>query len=117
MRAGDLRVLIRIEEPTATAGELGGRTKSWSTFDRAWASIEALNGKEFAFARGFSATTSHSIRLRFIDRVLPTMRVAVWDETDEYATEPTEIYAITSVFDPDKRRREMVIGATRVVSP
>lgn len=111
MRAGLLRTLVSIERIAShTKGELGGRTPVWETFAQAYASIEAVNGKETPFGKGFASTANYKIDTRFIDGVTTSMRVAVYSD-DEYATLPLAVYAINSVADPDNRRRSLTMTA------
>lgn len=115
MEAGKLRTFVRIEQPTAVIGGLMGRTSSWATFATCYASIETSGGSERPFAKGTTGTTSHSIETRWLEGVTPKMRVAIYDEEDEYAVDPVEVYSITSAYDPDRRRRTLVISATKVL--
>lgn len=65
MRAGGLEWLVWVQRPGGTRDAVGGRLTSWTTVAEAWASIEALTGREQLVAAQRQAESSHLVRLRF----------------------------------------------------
>ena len=108
MKAGLLRHRLTIDQPTISApNAYADRVKGWTSFATVWGSLEAVTGRESEYARTFSVTVSHKIKIRYRAGVLPTFRLS-------YAG---RIFSIDSVLDLDGRRKEMSIYATEQIHP
>lgn len=74
--AGDLNKPVTIEQPTPNSrNEFGEQSSEWSTFADVWASIEPLTGQELFQAQQVSARASIKFRIRWLNGLLPTMRI------------------------------------------
>jgi SPP1 family predicted phage head-tail adaptor len=105
MEAGQLRHKIVIEQPIQVVDELGGRTPSWSPLTTAWASIEALSGRELAFARAYASTVDYKLTIRYQPGIRPEHRV----------TYNGEIFAINAVIDPNHCLITLHLFCTKVL--
>jgi head-tail adaptor len=75
-RISNLRDLVCIQQTTLSPPSPSGeRKRGWETFARARAHIKALSGRELDFARGFAATVSHRITMRYTRRLDRTNRL------------------------------------------
>lgn len=108
MQAGKLRHRITIQQNTANLEEPaadGTVTKTWSALHtNRPAEVLAVSGGETL--RGgvqLAATTSHTIRTRYVSGISPEMRIT-WNGLT---------LGITHVRDLDGRRRELLIEATQ----
>lgn len=99
MRIGRRRNLVTIETPVQTKQTNGSVKTTWEEFRKVWASIETLK----AYEKTASATTwpgsDQKISLRYIDGVLPTMRV-VYNNV---------AYAILGINNVDMRNRDLIL--------
>lgn len=104
MQAGKLRHRIAIWQPTITApNKYGDREHGWSASPTTvWGSLEAVTGREAEYARTFSPTVSHKIRIRYRAGVLQTFK----------ATYAGRTFFFDSVVDLDGRRNELSIYCT-----
>lgn len=75
MNPGALDRRIKILSPPTTQDTYGQQTGTWPTFAETWASINPLQGKEFAEARQVHAEVTHKVRIRYRSGILPSMRV------------------------------------------
>jgi SPP1 family predicted phage head-tail adaptor len=102
MRAGSLRHLVTIQQPTITKSQ-GVSSTEWSTFATVKASIEMLRGNDRANAQAIWPGADFTIGIRYIPGVNTTMRIV---------DEAGMIYSILGQpEDVDKRHRELVITA------
>jgi SPP1 family predicted phage head-tail adaptor len=98
MKAGDLRHLIRIDEPVRTEEEGGGSVDRWTPFaDGVWAAVVPLSGSERVAAMQSAATVSHRVELRYLPGLGEGMRVV----------HETRAFNIRAVLDIDERHREI----------
>lgn len=75
MQGGKLRHLITIEKYTETQDAVGGVSKTYETFTRAWASIQPMLGREHFTEQRVSSEQTHRINMRYIPGVESTMRI------------------------------------------
>lgn len=98
MRAGKLRRLISIEQPTNGVDGIGGITQSWTVFAaNVYAEILPNNGREAIQAQQINAQQPVLIRLRYLPGITPKMRV-------RYGA---RIFEIVSPANLQERNREM----------
>ena len=97
MRAGRLRHLVTIQQPTEVQDTTGQAVKSWGTYVQAWASVEPLSGREFLDAQQINAETKVRIRIRSVSGITEKMRVS-WD---------SRVYNINAILDIQERDREI----------
>lgn len=106
MRAGTLRHRVVLERKTGTTQDTNGEHHPvWSTLATLWASVEPVTARESEFAKGFAATVSHTVRLRYRADV----------GTDDRLRFRGRYLTINGVVNADERRRELVVYATEVV--
>jgi len=77
--AGNLHHLVEIQHYQESQNDLGESLKSWTLFKKAWAEIKPISGKEFFQASKENNEVSHRVIIRFIDGILPSMRVKFKD--------------------------------------
>jgi SPP1 family predicted phage head-tail adaptor len=73
--AGDLWTRITIEQPTASANQVGEPTLTWSTFATVWADVQSLSSREterYAETVGFM---THRVRIRYRSGLTSAMRI------------------------------------------
>lgn len=81
MRAGELNHPGTIQRATETRDAVGGVTQSWVTHATGWFQILPLSGKEYIAAQQVNAEVTHTIRGRWVEGVLPKMRLLVGART------------------------------------
>lgn len=64
IRAGRLRHRVRVEQTVSVDNGVGGKTRSWQTVAKRWASIEPISGREFREASQTNSTVTHRVVLR-----------------------------------------------------
>ena len=76
MRAGRLRHWVNIKRLEAVKNPTTGVvTQTWETFADVWASVEPVSAREFALADQQQSRVMARILIRYIDGILPSMRV------------------------------------------
>lgn len=105
IRAGELDTRIRIEERAATQDAAGEPEAPWSLVAERWASIARTPGSEVWASAQRSGRVPTVFRLRFLDGVLPSMRVVVGEQ----------VYDIKSVVRPSGRSSEMLLVTEQLV--
>lgn len=105
MRAGDLRCPVSIEQPSVSRNSRGEDVKSWSEFAATFAAFEPLRGVEKWEAQRVTGKEITRIKIRYVDGVLPTMRIVFG----------SEYYYIIEILNVDKRNREIKIIAKKEV--
>lgn len=99
MRAGTLRNLITIQEPTVAKNAIGENVPSWATHAQVWARIEPLSGREYFEAAQTNDEAISKIIIRNLATVTPDMRIS----------HNGVIYNIKSVMKPAVPGRMMVL--------
>jgi SPP1 family predicted phage head-tail adaptor len=97
VRIGKLRHLITIEQVAETQDTDGSAIETWSTFAAVQASIEPISGREYFAAQSTQADVTHRISLRYLDGVIPKMRV-------KYGS---RLFDILSAINVNERNREL----------
>ncbi len=97
LQIGKFRQRVTIQQNTPAQDAAGGLTDSWSTFAYAWSWIEPLTGRLLFQAQQANSEAQGIIHIRYLEGVLPTMRVKYGARTLE----------ILSVIDPDERHEEL----------
>ena len=133
MNAGKLRHRVIILAPVASRDTYGENLHTWTPVLTVWASIQQLRGVLLALAQARTSTAiaTHCITVRYNAAINENQRVqfgpalsqdfdsltgtefdamdsTVFDAmTGTETGNPPVIYTITSILDPDTRRRQM----------
>lgn len=100
MRPGNLRHLVRIEEPTlSSAGAYGGKATTWSLYATARADIRPVSGAKLFAAQAVQSRVDVEIIIRYIDGVTAGMRI---NHNGTY-------YNISHVINRNTRDRELLL--------
>lgn len=99
MNIGKLRHRVTIQERTVEKDDVGQAIETWDTFDTVWASVEPLRGREYFAAAQANAQVTHKVTIRYLDGVLPTMRVLFG----------SRVLTIDAILNTEERNREMVL--------
>lgn len=106
MQSGKLRHRVLVQHDTATTAGIDGHiTPTWSTLGRRWANVEPLAGREFWNAQQVQAGITHSVVMRWWERVTPRMQIIHGGRT----------LRIESVLNTGERGREMKLLCTEMV--
>lgn len=97
MRAGTLRHRVTLQDRAKARDDLGAEIIVWVDIATVWGAVEPISGREFFDAQALNAEVTTLIRIRYLNGVVPTMRVAWSGHT----------YNILSVIEPETRRREL----------
>ena len=96
MKAGKLRHRVAIEIPIDTVSS-GAVTRTWNSYDTAWASIEPLYGREYWEAAKLNSEITAKIVMRWRRGITPQMRCTYGPRTFE----------IISIIDDLQLNREL----------
>jgi len=96
MRAGRLRHLMWLKEPTNTADGMGGTTPTHGTVEVFWGSVEPLRGREWVQSGLENSEVSGKIVRRYKSGITPDMIVTFDSRT----------FKIVSVINVDERNIE-----------
>ena len=110
MKAGPLRNLITIQEPTLTQSTSGAVTTAWSTFKAAWGAVEPLSGSERLNADQVFADMTHRVRIRYTSGVTTAMRLQFTSDTTTHTLE------IVSIVNLAQRNVELELFCREIVS-
>ena len=99
MRAGTRRNFITIQTPVQEKQPNGSFKTVWQDYRQLWASIETLKAYEKTAAAATWPGSDQKISFRYIDGILPTMRV-VYNNV---------IYAILGINNVEMRNRELIL--------
>ena len=91
MKSGKLRHRITLQQPNHTRSETGDVTTTWSTFATPWAAVVPLAGRDFYNAKAINSDITHRVEMRYMDGVLPTMRVLHEGRVLELVSPPINI--------------------------
>ena len=97
MKNGDLRHKVTIQQSLPDRDSYGTEVPRWSDFATVWAEVKDISGREYTAMQQAISNVSVRVRIRYLDGVVPTMRVIYGARTLE----------IVSVLDPDGRRIEL----------
>lgn len=105
MRSGNLRHRIEIQHLVHGENEYGDPVAEWQTFANVWAEVLDLKGREFWQAAQVQSEVTTRVRIRYLPGIKPSMRVVHDGRHLE----------ITTVLDPDGRRRELQLLCKGIV--
>ncbi|HEV2378711.1 MAG TPA: phage head closure protein [Terriglobia bacterium] len=108
IQAGKLRNLVTIEQKAGSQDASGQVIYAWTTYVKAWVSIEQLSGLEREAAQSIFAGANCRMRMRYQPGVLPAMRVTLPSQTNPNAGQDRH-FDIVAALDPDGRQRELQI--------
>ena len=74
--AGQLTDLVVIQQNTTTADSQGGRSSSWSTLARVWASVTPSSASEQLIVQAVQSAVGYAVTIRYRADVTPSMRVS-----------------------------------------
>lgn len=102
MRAGTLRHLIVIQEPTETKDSQGQPIKSWAEYATVHANVLPLRGREYFDAEQINAETTTRFIIRYIPGITEKMRVSY----------DSKLYNIKAIINTGERDRmiELMTG-------
>jgi SPP1 family predicted phage head-tail adaptor len=103
IRAGELRNLVTIQEPSNTATD-GYESDTYSTLTTLWMRIRPLTGREFFEGRAILSEHTFRFKGRYVSGITARHRL-VWDG---------DTYKIVSPVNPEKRNKELEIVATLI---
>lgn len=101
IRAGTMRDLIGLLEPTPTTDPRFGNQPGYTQWIQVWANVTPVAGTETFDNSGVQTEITHTIRTRYRPDIDATDRISYRGQTLE----------IVSVIDPDGRQRELLIQA------
>jgi len=102
VRAGKLRHLVTVESAIETPSDAGEwEVAIWAVFATTRAEITPLKGTEKFQAQHLDPEITHLVRMRFIDGIIPAMRI-VWG---------SRTFDIKSALNIEERNREIEILA------
>lgn len=96
---GVKRNRVDLQHRTATVGEMGERTWTYSSYATQWASIEPLRGRELEFAQQIEAVVDVQIGIRHNANLINTDRI-VWG---------SRRFEIEAILNQQERNREMTL--------
>ena len=100
-----MRHRVTIQEATETRASDGSVTQAWSTFAVVYAEIVPLSGSEDYVAQGLNAATVYRISTRYVEGVVPKMRI-IWGDRE---------FEIIGVRNLDERNRFLVMDCQEAV--
>lgn len=103
MRAGLLRHVVRYQTPTVTFDAMNQDQKTWTTRSTYRAEVRTPRGAELVNAQQIKPVLTHVITHRFPGFVP--------DPSHRYVEGDT-VYNVVAAFDPDGRRRQLVVWAS-----
>jgi head-tail adaptor len=105
-----MRQTVRIEQRSKSQDAAGEPLDSWTLFAERRAAIQRAPGKELWASGERQGRVPTVFRLRYLDGVLPEMRLLLKKPKGEWA-----LYDIVSATDPDGRREELIVTCTEWV--
>lgn len=104
--AGDLRETARLELPTYTQDDVGGKVEGTpEACGDVSVQIIPLTGQKLIFAKSVIETATHSVRMRYRSDVTNKHRLILADGT---------VFYINDVSDPDRKKRELHLVCSEV---
>lgn len=101
MRAGQLRHVLLIEQPSRVSDGLGGFTTTWIPFETVRGAAEPFQGREYFAAQQTQSDVNMRWRIRYLDGLTKDMRITCEGRR----------YDIKSIIDMEERHRVLVIMA------
>jgi SPP1 family predicted phage head-tail adaptor len=103
MEAGKLRHRVQVQHSVPAQDDYGEPLEVMASVGLALTSAEDLAGREYFTAQQTKSEVTTRFRTRWIGSVTPEMRIL----------HDGRLYDVASVQDPDGRRRELIIMASR----
>lgn len=103
MRAGTLRHRVTLQRFKQGQDAYGGPVETWTDVATIWASVDAVNGREFFAGRQVQSEVTHKITIRHRPDVTSEMRVA----------HGGKVFGIEAVL-PDRRGTRLVLMCKEV---
>jgi SPP1 family predicted phage head-tail adaptor len=104
MRSGNLKHKVEIQSYSQTTNDFGEVTKGYYVFKTVYSSITPISGKEYFASKQVNAEVSHKIEFRFVDGVLPTMRIV-------YGARVFNIESVINIREENKTLQIMAVEA------
>ncbi|MGA9851845.1 MAG: phage head closure protein [Gammaproteobacteria bacterium] len=73
--SGEMKRWITVQQTASSQNARGEEIPTWTTFACVWAKIVPLSGREFLAAQQVEATLTHTITIRYLAGLDPTMRI------------------------------------------
>lgn len=83
MQIGKLRHRITLQKQVNTVNDYGGAVTTWKNVATVWADVRPLSGREYFSAQQVQSEVTTQIWLRYLDGIMPTMRVKFGKRTLE----------------------------------
>lgn len=99
---GAMRHQVVIQQATETGDGMGGQVRSWGEFATVWCAITPASGREVYQYGQVAASVSHTITMRHIAGVVPSMRVLYG----------TRVFAVNAVVNMGERDRFLRLAVT-----
>jgi SPP1 family predicted phage head-tail adaptor len=96
---GAMRRRLALQAPVEVPDLAGGVARSWADVATLWAAVEPLASAPVVLGDAPTSRTTHRVTLRWRSGVAAGMRLA----------EGARIFSIRTAFDPDERRRRLVL--------
>lgn len=108
MRAGRLRTRIQVQREVIVRGAHNQTRSEWVTFATVYGEVRSATGREAVAGGSLRADCDCAVTCRFFAAAIaPTDRLKI----------DSRILNITAAYDPDGRRRELVILAIEPRAP
>ena len=75
MQIGKLRHRITLQKQVNTVNDYGAAVTTWKNVATVWADVRPLSGREYFSAQQVQSEVTTQIWLRYLDGIMPTMRV------------------------------------------
>jgi len=105
MRAGTLRHVLTKRTPVTTKNARGVETISSYTTTTMRGNVTSMTGRELVANDQVTAMATHQIETRFREDIT-TKDTMIWDG---------RYFGITSIVEPDNRRRRLLLMCTEIV--
>lgn len=83
MNIGKLRHRITLQKQVNTVNDYGAAVTTWKNVATVWADVRPLSGHEYFSAQQVQSEVTTQIWLRYLDGIMPTMRVKLGKRTLE----------------------------------
>lgn len=103
---------LAIQSLSASQGNYGEPTGTWSTLVTVWAHIKPLQGRELQAAQQMAPEVTHRIAVAYSAALADPVAMAKCR-----ATYGARIFNIHAVMNPDERNRELIILASEGLNP
>lgn len=105
INAGEFRHPIIIQRLIGIQDSYGQETEKWIDVYSVHANINPIAGREFFAAERNNSEVSHKIRIRFLENITPSMRVAYQNR----------VFTITSVINEYERNKVLLLMCKELI--